>query len=63
MKKHIWQITYKYVGSVRGFSTYDTGENMQQVKRKAKRYIDFHNSVTQDIIELESIELIKKEGE
>ena len=63
MKKHIWQITYKYIGSVRGFTVYDTGDNMQQVKRKAKKYIDFHNSLTPDVIEGESIELIKKEGE
>ena len=63
MKKHIWGITYIYEDSIRGFTVYETGDNMEQVKRKAKRYIDFHNSVTQDNIELESIELIKKEGE
>lgn len=63
MKKHIWEITYRYDSSIRGFTLYETGSNLQQVKRKAKRYIDFHNSLTPDVIEVESIELIKKEGE
>ena len=63
MKKHIWEITYRYESSIRGFTLYDTGDNLRQVERKAKKYIAFHNSVTQDIIELESIELFKKEGE
>ena len=63
MKKHIWEITYRYQDSIRGLTVYETGDNLRQVERKAKKYIAFHNSVTQYIIELESIELIKKEGE
>lgn len=63
MKKHIWEITYRYDSSIRGFTLYDTGDNLRQVVRKARKYIAFHNSVAQDVIKLESIELIKKEGE